>query len=216
MRRGITLIWVGAVLPFGLTILNGGPAGYLPHVLFHPTYITFLVVAIVGAVQLVRSQANRWVRWPAALLVVAALVAIAGHASEELVVIREGGFAVTPEVFSHPDHVASANFALPATLVALTLTVVVSLGAFYTGTSARSAERWTRVVHRWLSLALIPGVVVSLASPTLSWLAIVPLVLLIATGLQMNGRYYLTRLRRLRRREAVSLAAAPTTHAVDA
>ena len=48
MRRALVLMWVGFVLPFALTVVNGGPDGRLPHVLFHPFYVAFLAVGLGG------------------------------------------------------------------------------------------------------------------------------------------------------------------------
>lgn len=65
MRRALLLIWAGTAVPFVLTILNGGPDGWLPHLLFHPVYIAFLALAFWGCESCGGSAGPDWCgAWP--------------------------------------------------------------------------------------------------------------------------------------------------------
>ena len=90
MRRALVLMWLGLVLPFGLTMINGGPDGWLPHVLFHPTYIGFLAVGVVGARRLRRTTPSRALRGVAGTAIVTAVLAAgATPASSQLSCSKE-------------------------------------------------------------------------------------------------------------------------------
>ena len=43
----LALVWLSVIVPYTLAGATGGPTGLLPHVLFHPVYIAFLLTTIV-------------------------------------------------------------------------------------------------------------------------------------------------------------------------
>lgn len=204
MRRALVLMWVGMVLPFVLTVLNGGPDGWLPHVLFHPAYVAFLAVGLVGVRQLRSSSDSRAVRGLAAFAAAAAVLAVAGHAGEFVAVLQHGGWAAGESVFEMPLHMNSAIVTVPMVMLVIVLTAAATVAA-----NARSVRtwlnRWARVVHRWASLAFVvalPLVLVTGGTGPSGALAVVALAVLLLTGLQMSGRHYLGRWKRARRRRS--------------
>jgi hypothetical protein len=139
MRRALVLMWVGFVLPFVLTVINGGPDGWLPHVLFHPS-------------------------------------------------------------------LTGASVTVPMVLLAIVLTVATTVTAWVVTRDAPvgpAYHRGVRTVHRWSSLGFtiaVPLLFAAQDSPVTAAQAVVTIVVLLLTGVQMSGRHYLIRWRRRRNR----------------
>ena len=206
MRRALVLMWVGFVLPFVLTVVNGGPDGWLPHVLFHPTYVSFLAVGVYGVHVLRGSTQSRALRRLGAASAAVATVAAVGHLGELVAVVRAGGLHAGEEVFRAPLHLTSAGVTVPMVLIAIVLTVATTVTARVVSSDAPvgpAYHRGVRTLHRWSSLgfaAAVPLLVVAQDSPLTTVLAVVTIVVLLLTGVQMSGRHYLIRWRRRRNR----------------
>jgi hypothetical protein len=206
MRRGLVLMWVGFVLPFALTVVNGGPDGWLAHVLFHPTYVAFLAVGVYGAHVLRTSTESRALRRLGTAAAAVAVVAAAGHLGEFVAVMLGGGLHAGEEVFRAPLHLTSANVTVPMVLLAIVLTVATTVTAWVVTRDAPvgpAYHRGVRTLHRWSSLgfsAVVPLLFVAQDAPVTAVLAVVTIVVLLLTGVQMSGRHYLVRWRRRRTR----------------
>jgi hypothetical protein len=206
MRRALVLMWVGFVLPFALTVVNGGPDGRLPHVLFHPSYVAFLVVGLVGVYRLRAGTDSRALRGLGLAAAVVAVVAAVGHLGELVAVLLGGGFRAGEEVFEAPLHGTAASVTVPMVMLAILLTVAATVTARVVtrdGSVAPAYHRGVRTLHRWSSIgfvASVPLLLVAGDSPVTAGLAVTTLVLLLLTGVQMSGRHYLVRWRRRRSR----------------
>jgi hypothetical protein len=132
MRRALLLIWAGTAIPFVLTIINGGPDGWLPHLLFHPAYVAFLALALWGVRKLRRISGSTVVRGLAAMLAVTAVAAVAGHLGEFVAVLLNGGLKANLTAFETPLHRWSATVTMPAVLLAVVLAAVLSVAAALT------------------------------------------------------------------------------------
>jgi hypothetical protein len=206
MRRALVLMWVGFVLPFALTVVNGGPDGRLPHVLFHPFYVAFLAVGLVGVYRLRAGTDLRALRGLGLAAAVVAVVAAAGHLGELVAVLLGGGFHAGEEVFETPLHSTAASVTVPMVMLAILLTVATTITARVVTRDAPVApayHRGVRTLHRWSSIGFVASVPLLLVvgdSPVPAGLAITTLVVLLLTGVQMSGRHYLVRWRRRRNR----------------
>ncbi len=206
MRRALVLMWVGFVLPFVLTVINGGPDGWLPHVLFHPTYVAFLAVGGYGVHLLRASTESRGLRRLGAAAVAVAALAAVGHLGEFVAVLLGGGLHAGEEVFRAPLHLTSASVTVPMVLLAIVLTLATTVTAWVVTRDTPvgpAYHRGVRTVHRWSSLGFtiaVPLLFVAQDSPVTAALAVVTIVVLLLTGVQMSGRHYLIRWRRRRNR----------------
>jgi hypothetical protein len=195
-------MWCGLVLPFILTMINGGPDGWLPHVLFHPTYIALLAVGVVGAVRLRRSTPSGVVRGLAVAAIVTAVLAMAGHAGEFSVVVQQGGFAADESVFEEPLHQAAATLTVPMVMLAILCTVAASVVANLVARGrpvGPTVSRALRVTHRWTSVLFVLTLPLALTLAESAWATTPPIVffvVMLITGVQMSIRHYLTRWRR--------------------
>lgn len=216
MRRALLLIWAGTALPFVLTIVNGGPDGWLPHLLFHPLYIAFLVLALWGARDMRRVSGSTLVRGLGAVLAVTVVVATAGHIGEFMAVLMNGGLNADVTVFETPLHRWSANATVPALLLGLVLVVALSVAAPLKARQqpvAPAVNRWSRSLHRWTSivfLVVVPTALVLQDSTAVGVVGITAVVVLLLTGLQMNGRHYRARWRRRQARTGHSDVSTPS------
>jgi L-asparagine transporter-like permease len=215
MRRALVLIWTGTVLPFLLTILNGGPDGWLPHLLFHPAYIVFLALGLWGVLSLRRTTESRTVKGLATILVVAAAAATVGHLGEFIAVLLNGGFAADETVFKVDLHLWSANVTVPMVMLAMVLAVAITVAAGLSRSAnpGPAINRWTRTAHRWASLVFVTVLPLAFTLQDETAVAIVVVVafaVLLLTGLQMSVRHYATRWRRRRRRSAATRGPGPT------
>jgi hypothetical protein len=210
MRRALVLMWVGFVLPFVLTVINGGPDGWLPHVFFHPAYVAFLAVGVYGVHVLRGSTEARVLRRLGTVVAAVAAVAAVGHFGEFVAVLLGGGLHAGEEVFAAPLHLTSANVTVPMVVLAIVLTVATTVTAWVVTRDAPvgpAYHRGVRTVHRWSSLGFtiaVPLLFVAQDSPVTAALAVVTIVVLLLTGVQMSGRHYLVRWRRRRNRRDAS------------
>lgn len=104
----LSLLWLSMVVPATIAVATGGPVGLLPHVVFHPIYITFLCTTIGLALWLRRGTAHRGVRVLAVLVAVFSAIAIIGQIGEEIVVIGHGGMHAPDELLEEADHLSWA------------------------------------------------------------------------------------------------------------
>lgn len=212
MRRAMMLIWGGTLLPFVLTVINGGPDGWLPHLAFHPLYVAFLGLGLWGA-RLVRTAGTtRAVRGLALTLMVVVGAATAGHLGEFVAVLRHGGLAADESVFEAPLHVWSATVTLPAVMLSIVLAgaVTVAAAAARSGRPGATLNRWVRTVHRLSSIGFVvaaPAAIAFSDVQVVGFVAIAALVVLLLTGLQMSVRHYSGR---WRRRRHAAVAPSPT------
>lgn len=206
MSRALVLLWVGVVVPFALTFVNGGPDGRLPHVLFHPAYMAFLAVGLIGVRLLRRASEVRALRRLATTIGIAMLLAMAGHTGEFLAVLLAGGMHADETVFEAPLHLISASVTVPAILVAILLVIAATITARIVARGkplGAALNRGIRTAHRWTSLGFagsIPLLLLFEDNATITAIPIAALVVMLLTGLQMSIRHYLTRWRRSRSR----------------
>jgi hypothetical protein len=99
------------------------------HMTFHLVYIPCLIIGLWVIWQLKGLAPNRALRVLAWILLAAQSIALLGHAGELFAVMQHGGFAAPYEVFEEPDHVGSAQFALPAIMLTLLTVIVIDLTA---------------------------------------------------------------------------------------
>lgn len=130
MGRRLVMLWALIALPFWLSAATGGPAGLMPHALFHPVYILFAIGAILVLLRLRSAADARVVRWLAVALVVSQAAAIMGQVGEEIVVLQHGGLSAGREVFEEPLHELSAYVTiLPGVLASQILLIVLTIAA---------------------------------------------------------------------------------------
>lgn len=130
MGRRLVMLWALIALPFWLSAATGGPAGLMPHALFHPVYILFAIGAILALLRLRSAADARVVRWLAVALVVSQAAAIVGQVGEEIVVLQHGGLSAGREVFAEPLHELSAYVTiLPGVLASQILLIVLTIAA---------------------------------------------------------------------------------------
>jgi hypothetical protein len=210
-------MWGGLVLPFVLTMINGGPDGWLPHVLFHPTYIAFLAVGVVGAVRLRRAAPSAAMRGLTGAAVITAVLAMGGHAGEFSVVVQQGGFAADESVFEEPLHQAAAALTVPMVMLAILCTIAASVVANVVARGrpvGPTISRGLRVTHRWTSVLFVVTLPLALLLSESAWATAPPIVFLVVmliTGVQMSIRHYLTRWRRRHTSRSAARAAALTS-----
>jgi len=137
MGRTFVMLWALVALPFVVTAATGGPDGLLPHAVFHPVYIVFLVGAILVLVRLRAATGSRMLRALALALLVAQAVAIVGHIGEEIAVLQHGGLSAGEDIFVESLHFWSANLTVPGLLASLLLLIVITIAAIL----ARRRER---------------------------------------------------------------------------
>jgi len=132
MGRRLVMLWALIALPFWLSAATGGPAGLMPHALFHPVYILFAIGAILALLSLRSATSARVVRWLAVALVVSQAAAIMGQVGEEIVVLQHGGLSAGREVFAEPLHELSAYVTiLPGVLASQILLIVLTIAAVF-------------------------------------------------------------------------------------
>ena len=130
MGRRLVIVWALIAFPFWFSAATGGPAGLMPHALFHPVYILFAIGAILALLSLRSATNARVVRWLAIALVVSQAAAILGQVGEELVVLQHGGLAAGMEVFDQPLHELSAYVTiLPGLLASQILLIALTIAA---------------------------------------------------------------------------------------
>lgn len=130
MGRRLVMLWALIALPFWLSAATGGPAGLMPHALFHPVYILFAIGAILVLLRLRSAADARVLRWLAVALVVSQAAAIMGQVGEEIVVLQHGGLSAGMEVFAEPLHELSAYVTiLPGLLASQILLIVLTIAA---------------------------------------------------------------------------------------
>ena len=135
MGLRLVVLWALIALPFWVFITTGGPDGLLPHAVFHPVYVMFLIGAILLLLRLRSATDSRVVRGFALAVVVAQAAAIVGMVGEEIAVLQHGGLSAGREVFRDPLHMVSARVTVPACLlsqillIALTIASVVAMRA---------------------------------------------------------------------------------------
>ena len=132
MGRRLVMLWALIALPFWLSAATGGPAGLMPHALFHPVYILFAIGAILVLLRLRSAADARVLRWLAVALVVSQAAAIMGQVGEEIVVLQHGGLSAGMEVFEEPFHELSAYVTiLPGLLASQILLIVLTIAAVF-------------------------------------------------------------------------------------
>lgn len=132
MGRRLVMLWALIALPFWLSAATGGPAGLMPHALFHPVYILFAIGAILVLLRLRSAADARVLRWLAVALVVSQAAAIMGQVGEEIVVLQHGGLSAGREVFAEPLHELSAYVTiLPGVLASQILLIVLTIAAVF-------------------------------------------------------------------------------------
>jgi hypothetical protein len=130
MGRRLVALWALIALPFWLSAATGGPAGLMPHALFHPVYILFAVGAIFALLGLRSVTSSGPVRWLAVTLVVSQAAAILGQIGEEMVVLQHGGLSASKAVFEEPLHEMSAYLTiLPGLLASQILLIAITIAA---------------------------------------------------------------------------------------
>lgn len=108
------------------------------HMTFHLIYIPCLIIGLWVIWQLKGLAPNRTLRVLAWILLAAQSIALLGHAGELFAVIQHGGFEAPYEVFEEPEHVRSAQFALPAIMLTILTMIVIDLTAGIRGLFHRS------------------------------------------------------------------------------
>ena len=119
-----------AILPFTLLRTD--------HMTFHLVYIPCLIIGLWVIWQLKGLAPNRTLRVLAWILLSAQSIALLGHTGELFAVIQHGGFEAPYEVFEEPEHVRSAQFALPAIMLTILTMIVIDLTAGIRGLFHRS------------------------------------------------------------------------------
>ena len=119
-----------AILPFTLLRTD--------HMTFHLVYIPCLIIGLWVIWQLKGLAPNRTLRVLAWILLAAQSIALLGHTGELFAVIQHGGFEAPYEVFEEPEHVRSAQFALPAIMLTILTMIVIDLTAGIRGLFHRS------------------------------------------------------------------------------
>lgn len=137
MGRTLIVLWALVALPLWVTGTTGGPDGLLPHAVFHPVYIVFLVGAILVLVRLRSATGSRTRRALTLALVVAQAGAIVGMIGEEIAVLQHGGLSAGKELFEEPVHFWSASLTIPSLLASQLLLIVITIAAIL----ARRVER---------------------------------------------------------------------------
>lgn len=108
MLTRLCLLWLSLLVPWVLSGVIGGPIGLLPHAVFHPVYIAFLVVSVLAAWALRRASGRRSVRALAVVVAAMSAAAIIGQAGEEVVVVAHGGLDAPDSLMQDPVHFAWA------------------------------------------------------------------------------------------------------------
>lgn len=108
MLTRLALLWLALLLPWTLSGAIGGPIGLLPHAVFHPLYIGFLLLSVWAAWALRAATGHRGVRVLALLVAVMSVLAIVGQTGEEVVVIAHGGLDAPDSLMEDPVHFAWA------------------------------------------------------------------------------------------------------------
>lgn len=150
----LALVWLSVIVPYTLAGAIGGPTGLLPHVVFHPIYIAFLLATIVLLIRLRGATRHRGIRVLSVVAAVASAIAIAGQIGEEITVVANGGMHAPDSMLEQSDH--------------LTWAIISVLGGLFPSLLALAA------------LSIVAGITLLRGKDWRGWAALAPGVLYIA------------------------------------
>ena len=128
----LALVWLSVIVPYTLAGAIGGPTGLLPHVLFHPVYIAFLLTTIVLLIRLRGATRHRGIRVLSVVAAVTSAIAIAGQIGEEFTVVANGGMHAPDSLLEQSDHLTWAVIGVlgglfPSLLALAALSIVAGI-----------------------------------------------------------------------------------------